>query len=76
MKGKLSKRKREARTQMSGKPVYQDLGGLFGVLPGPTAILLFMKRSRIKEVVVRTLIAVVLVMLFVSLLAQRLFHPR
>jgi hypothetical protein len=37
---------------------------------------LFMKRKRIKEIVLKSLIAILLAMLFVALLAQRLFHPR
>ena len=36
---------------------------------------LFMNRKRIKNVALRSL-AIVLAMLFDSLLAQRLFHPR
>jgi hypothetical protein len=35
-----------------------------------------MKRKRMKEIVLKSLIAIVLAMLFVALLAQRLFHPR
>jgi hypothetical protein len=35
-----------------------------------------MKRKRMKEIVLRSLIAILLAMLFVALLAQRLFHPR
>ncbi|MGB2662803.1 MAG: hypothetical protein WAK48_02290 [Candidatus Acidiferrum sp.] len=37
---------------------------------------LFMKRKRMKEIVLKSLIAILLAMLFVTLLAQRLFHPR
>ena len=37
---------------------------------------LFMKRKRMKEIVLKSLIAILLIMLFVALLAQRLFHPR
>jgi hypothetical protein len=37
---------------------------------------LFVNRKRIKDAALQSLIAVVLVMIFVSLLAQRLFHPR
>ena len=36
---------------------------------------MFMNRKRIKDLALRSLIAIMLVMLFVSLLAQRLFHP-
>ncbi len=36
---------------------------------------LFMKRKRMKEIVL-SLIAILLAVLFVALLAQRLFHPR
>jgi hypothetical protein len=35
-----------------------------------------MKRKRIKEIVLKIFIAILLAMLFVALLAQRLFHPR
>ena len=37
---------------------------------------LFMKRKRMKESVLKSLIAILLALLFVALLAQRLFHPR
>jgi hypothetical protein len=37
---------------------------------------LLMNRKRIKEATLQSLIAIVLAVLFVSLLAQRLFHPR
>jgi hypothetical protein len=35
-----------------------------------------MNFKQIKNVALKSLIAIVLVMLFLSLLAQRLFHPR
>jgi hypothetical protein len=37
---------------------------------------LCMDQKQIRKVVVKALIAIVLAMLFVSLLAQRLFHPQ
>jgi hypothetical protein len=35
-----------------------------------------MKAKRIKSLVVQVMVAIVLAMLFVSLLARQLFHPR
>ena len=35
-----------------------------------------MNRKRIKDVALKGVIAIVIAMLFISLLAQRLFHPR
>jgi hypothetical protein len=35
-----------------------------------------MKQKKIRNVVTRALIAIVIAILFVSLLAERLFHPR
>ena len=43
---------------------------------GVSGYSLFMNRKRMKDVVLKSLFAIVLAMLFISLLAQRLFHPR
>jgi hypothetical protein len=59
-------------SHLSGKLVNQ----VYSVLSRPSVILWFMKRRRIKEVAPRTIIAIILALLFASLLAQRLFHPR
>lgn len=55
--------------------VNQELAEFVRVIP-VCCYSLFMNPKQIKSVVVRVLVAIVLAMLFVSLLAQRLFHPR
>ena len=42
---------------------------------GVSSYSLFMNRKRMKDVVLKSLFAILLAMLFISLLAQRLFHP-
>ena len=43
---------------------------------GVSSYSLFMNRKRMKDVVLKSLFAILLAMLFISLLTQRLFHPR
>jgi hypothetical protein len=58
---------------MDGYGVYQEFAKCILGLSGYSS---FMNRKRVKDVVLKTLFAIVLTMLFISLLAQRLFHPR
>ena len=60
---------------MDGNGVNQELTGFMRVIP-VCCYSLRMNQKQTKNVVVRVLMAIVLAMHFVSLLAQRLFHPR
>ena len=60
---------------MDDKGVYQELAE-FNRCVSACCYSLFMNSKQLKGIALKSLITILLAMLFVSLLAQRLFHPR